>query len=73
MAHWADSIGSWMVNTWAGQCVACFIALLLLPMAVILVDDWYKRTRQIRLQSSIAELEAMFALPDLRHCDRQRY
>jgi hypothetical protein len=73
MAHWLDAIGSWMVNSWTGQFIACSIAFLLAPMAVILIDDWYRRSLEIRRETSIAQLEALLALPDLRNCDRQRY
>ena len=72
MVHWLDSIGNWLMHSGAGQCIAYFVAMQLATMAVILVDDWYKRRRHERRKSSVAELETMFALPDLRDCNRTR-
>jgi len=73
MAHWSDLIGSWLVNGYAGQCVAYCCALLLCAVAVALFDDWYKRTWQIRREASVDALEALFALPDTRDCRQRRY
>ncbi|HUB52746.1 MAG TPA: hypothetical protein VL986_11380 [Terracidiphilus sp.] len=72
MAHWLDSIGNWMMNSGPGQCITYFIAMQLASIAVLLVDDWYKRSQHERRESSIAELEALFALPDARDCKLQR-
>lgn len=72
MAHWVDLMGSWMVNSDAGECVAYCAALLLAAIAGALFDDWYKKSRQMRREASVAALEAMFALPDMRDCRRSR-
>jgi hypothetical protein len=72
MVHWLDTIGNWMMNSGAGQCITYFVAMQLATMALILVDDWCKRRRYERRESSIAELEALFALPDLRGYNRSR-
>jgi hypothetical protein len=71
MAHWLDSVGSWMVNSGVGQCVAYCAALLLAAVAVALFDDWYRKMRRMRHDASVAALEALFALPDLRDCRRR--
>jgi hypothetical protein len=73
MAHWIDSIGSWMVNGWLGQCFAYGLAFTLGAAAVAFIDDWYRRMKGIRDQASVAALEALFALPDLRDCRQRRY
>ena len=70
MAHRLDLICGWLVNSYAGQCAACCAAILLAAVAVALFDDWYKRTKQIREEASIAALEALFSLPDPRECPR---
>jgi len=72
MAQWLDSIGGWMVNTAAGQCVAYLVAFTLGSVAVALVDETCKRMTQTRLQAKIDELEYLFRLPDLRSCSRHR-
>jgi hypothetical protein len=73
MEHWLDLVGRWMVNSYAGQCIAYCAALLLTAAAVALFDEWYKKMRRMRQEATVAALEALFALPDLRDCRRQRY
>jgi len=73
MAHWLDLIGSWLVNGYTGQFVAYCCAFILGAVAVAMIDDWYKRTRQIRHEASVAALEALFSLPDTRDCRPRRY
>lgn len=72
MAHCLDLIGSWMVNSYAGEWVAYCAAFLLSAIAVALFDDWYKKTRQMRREASVAALEALLALPDMRDCRQRR-
>ncbi|HTW79302.1 MAG TPA: hypothetical protein VME23_07165 [Terracidiphilus sp.] len=72
MTQWLESIGSWMVNSYAGQCLAYSTAFLLGAFAVALFDDWYKKTRRMQREASVAALEALFALPDMRDCRRHR-
>jgi hypothetical protein len=72
MAHWFDWIGSWMVNSWAGQWFAYCLAFTLGAAAVAFIDDWYRRMKGIRDQASVAALEVLFALRDTRDC-RQRH
>ena len=60
--HWLGLIGIWMTSRIGAMCV-------LLPMAtaaVAMLDDWYRRTRQMRRGASIEALEALFALTDPR-------
>jgi hypothetical protein len=73
MARLFDSIGVWLVNSRAGQCAAYCAALLLAAVALALIDDWYAKNRRMRQDASVAALEALFALPDLRDCQRRRY
>jgi hypothetical protein len=72
MAQWFDSIGTWMVNSYAGQCLAYSAAFLLAAVAVALFDDGYKKTRRMQREASVAALKALFALPDMRNCRRHQ-
>ena len=71
MAHWVDVVGAWLVNSGAGQCIVGVVAFLLGAVGVASIDEWYKRSRQIREEASVAALEELFALPDLRDCRRR--
>jgi hypothetical protein len=72
MADWLDSMGSWMVDSCAGQCVAYCAAFLLPAVAVALFDDCYRKMRSMRQEASVAALEALSTLPDMRDGRRQR-
>ena len=71
MAHWLDSIGSWMVSSYAGEFVALFGGFLLAAVAVALINECHKRLKRTRYDASVAALEALYALPDMRDCQRR--
>ncbi len=51
------------------------LPLVMLSSAVILLDEWYKSMCGAQVEqreSSIRELEALFALPDLREGQERR-
>jgi len=73
MIEWIDAIGKWMASSSAMECIGHSVAFLSAAVAVLFIDDWYKTMRRMRRETSVAALEALFALPDTRDCRQRRY
>ncbi len=69
--HLAASVYSGLINSH----IQLVIPLVMFSIAVILLDDWYRSMCGAQIEqreSSIRELEALFALPDSREGQERR-
>ena len=69
------AIAHWATDLWCSNCVSplvCFLALAAASPALIRFNDWYTLGRAASRESSVEDLEALFALEDYRGIGRSR-
>lgn len=72
MMQGVDIFGRWLASSGGMECIALCAAFPLAAVAVLLIDDRYKLMRRMQREASVAALEALYALPDMRDCRRSR-
>ena len=60
----SSAVSFW--NQFVSSSLPLILAQIFGSIAIIAISDWYSRDRAERTESSIRELEALFALPDIR-------